>query len=479
MNVVVVGGGLAGVTAALRLADAGEQVTLVEATPRLGGAAFSFARGELTIDNGQHVFLRCCTAYRGFLDRIDATSSTTLQRRLDIPVIAGADQDVVAPGTEARLQRSALPVPAHLAAALLRYRVLSPLGRARAVRGALALQKLDPADPALDADTLGGYLRRHGQDDATLAALFDVVGTATLNLRADDASLALAATVFRTGLLDQADAADIGHAVVPLGELHDDLAAAALQAAGVEVRRATKVRTVAPDGTITLSARGRDEETLHPDTVVLAVPHDQALHLAPFLPASIARLGAAPIVNVHVVFDRVVTEHDFAAGVGSAVQWVFDRTASSGLAAITPSAQYLAVTVSAADVEIDEPVEALRPRFLDALAVLFPRSRPADVLDFFVTRERRATFRAVAGTAALRPGPRVEGAPGVVLAGAWTATGWPDTMESAVRSGHAAAADVLGADAGSRFAPRVTPGVSDPVGRLSVVRARNQEGLPA
>ena len=479
MNVVVVGGGLAGVTAALRLADAGERVTLLEAKPRLGGAAFSFTRGDLTIDNGQHVFLRCCTAYRGFLDRIDATSSTTLQRRLDIPVFAGADQDVVAPGTEARLTRSSLPVPAHLAKALLQYRVLTPLGRVKAVRGALALQKLDPADPELDHDTLGGYLRRHGQDDATLAALFDVVGTATLNLRADNASLALAATVFRTGLLDQADAADIGHAAVPLGHLHDDLAAAALAAAGVEVRRATKVKDVGPDGTITLGVRGGADETSHPDAVVLAVPHEQALHLAPFLSPGITGLGASPIVNVHVVFDRAVTDHDFAAGVGSAAQWVFDRTVSSGLAAITPGAQYLAVTVSAADVEIDEPVEALRPRFLDALAVLFPRSRHADVLDFFVTRERRATFRQAAGTAALRPGPRVEGAPGVVLAGAWTATGWPDTMESAVRSGHAAAAALLGAEPTSRFAARVTPEVSEQDGRLSVVIPRNREGTPA
>ena len=167
---------------------------------------------------------------------------------------------------------------------------------------------------------------------------------------------------------------------------------------------------------------------------------------------------------MHVVFDRPVTDHAFAAGVGSAVQWVFDRTESAGVAAVHPGAQYLAVTVSAADREIDEPVEVLRPRFLDALGVLFPRVRQAEVLDVFVTRERRATFRATAGTAALRPGPRVAGAPGVVLAGSWTATGWPDTMESAVRSGHAAAATLLGDDVGTRFAPR--PAAPDGVGRL-------------
>jgi squalene-associated FAD-dependent desaturase len=481
VNVVVVGGGLAGVTAALRLADEGASVTLHESTPRLGGAAFSFRRGELTVDNGQHVFLRCCTAYRGFLERVGGTASTTLQRRLDIPVIAGSDQSAVAPGTEARLRRSSLPVPAHLARSLLGYRVLPPLARLRAVRGALALQQLDPADPALDADTLGGYLRRHGQDDTTLEALFDVVGTATLNLRADAASLALAATVFRTGLLDQADAADIGHATAPLGHVHDDLAAAALAAAGVEVRRTSKVQAVGADGAVTSASRGGGAETVWPDAVVLAVPHDAAAQLAPFLPPGTAGLGASPIVNVHVVFDRPVTDHAFAAGVGSAAQWVFDRTESSGLAAQRPGVQYLAVTVSAADAEIDTPVEQLRPRFLDALRTLFPRAAGADVVDFFVTRERRATFRAVPGTAALRPGPVLAAAPKVALAGAWTATGWPDTMESAVRSGHAAAAALLGEAPGSRFRPGAGVGPHVPVraGRLSAPARPDQEEQPA
>lgn len=455
MRTVVVGGGLAGVTAALRLADAGVEVTLLEGRPRLGGEAFSFRRGELTVDNGQHVFLRCCTAYRGFLDRVDATAATTLQDRLDIPVLAGPGQHAAPVGTEARLRRSGLPAPAHLTGALARYAVLTPMQRLRAVRGALALRRLDPADPALDTQTLGGYLRRHGQDDATLAGLFDVVGTATLNLPADDASLALAATVFRTGLLDQPEAADVGYATAPLGHLHDDLAATALERAGVEVRRATKVDAVGADATVHL----RDGAVLHPDAVVLAVPPEAALGLSPFLPEGIGRLSAAPIVNVHVVYDRRVTDHEFAAAVGSPVQWVFDRTVSSGLAAGRGPAgsrdgQYLAVTVSAAFAEIDEPVDVLRPRFVAALAELFPRARDAAVLEVFVTRERRATFRQAPGTARLRPGPRVAGSDAVVVAGAWTATGWPDTMESAVRSGHAAAAALLGADPDSRFAHR-------------------------
>ena len=135
---VVVGGGLAGITAALRLADAGRPVVLLEGRPRLGGAAFSFRRGDLSIDNGQHVFLRCCDSYRWLIQRLGVEQSVILQRRLDIPVLR-------ADGTRARLSRTAgVPAPAHLTAALARYRLLSPADRLRAVRGALALRRLRP-----------------------------------------------------------------------------------------------------------------------------------------------------------------------------------------------------------------------------------------------------------------------------------------------------------------------------------------------
>jgi uncharacterized protein with NAD-binding domain and iron-sulfur cluster len=150
---------------------------------------------------------------------------------------------------------------------------------------------------------------------------------------------------------------------------------------------------------------------------------------------------------VHVVYDRKVTELAFAAAVDSPVQWLFDRTDTSGLHRTHPGGQYLAITVSAADAIIDEPAGALTERYATELARLLPGAARAHVLDSFVTRERRATFRQAVGTAALRP-PAESGIPGVWLAGAWTATGWPDTMESAARSGDAAAAAVSQALAG-------------------------------
>ncbi|WP_329310517.1 hydroxysqualene dehydroxylase HpnE [Streptomyces sp. NBC_01262] len=431
---VVVGGGLAGTTAALALADAGLRVTLLEGRPRLGGLAFSFKRGELTVDNGQHVFLRCCVAYLRFLDRIGAADLVTLQDRLDVPVL---DADGLRLG---RLRRTALPVPLHLAASLATYPHLSLKERASVGRAALALRGLDPRDPALDAVDFGSWLRERGQSARTVEALWDLVGIATLNASADEASLGLAAMVFKTGLLSDPGAADIGWAARPLGELHDERARTALDKAGVRTElRARVTRVAREDGGLweveAETGPGRGER-ITADAVVLAVPQRETYDLLPegalADPDALLGIGTAPILNVHVVYDRKVMRQPFFAAIGSPVQWVFDRTEHSGMAGA--DGQYIALSQSAAADEIDLPVSELRERYLPELERLLPAARGAAVKDFFVTRERTATFAPTPGVGALRPGPRTR-APGVYVAGAWTATGWPATMESAVRSG--------------------------------------------
>ncbi|CAL9595430.1 Hydroxysqualene dehydroxylase [Streptomyces sp. enrichment culture] len=440
-HAVVVGGGLAGVTAALRLADAGVRVTLLEGRPRLGGLAFSFRRGDLTVDNGQHVYMRCCTAYRWFLDRVGGTDLAPVQNRLDVPVL-----DAARPGGPrlGRLRRSALPVPLHLAASLAAYPHLSVAERLAVGRAALALKGLDPADPALDATDFAGWLARRGQSRRAVEALWDLVGVATLNATAAHSSLALAAMVFKTGLLSEPGAADIGWARVPLGHLHDTLARKALEARGVRIAVRTKATAVTPSdgGRWVVDVPG---DCLDADTVVLAVPQREAHDLLPpgalDTPGDLLRIGTAPILNVHVLYDRPVLRRPFFAALGSPVQWVFDRTEPAGL---TGGGQYLAVSQSAAQAEIDAPVAELRARYVPELRRLLPPARHARVTDFFVTRERTATFAPAPGVAQLRPGARTR-VPGLYLAGAWTATGWPATMEGAVRSGFTAAAAALSA----------------------------------
>jgi squalene-associated FAD-dependent desaturase len=445
-KVAVIGGGLAGITAAIALAESGADVTLLEARPRLGGATCSFSRDGLTVDTGQHVFLGCCSAYRGLLARLGMTEHTTLQDRFDVTVLApGANGQP----RKARLRRTALPGPLHMLPALGRYPFLSVTERASVARPALAMRFVDPADPAADTQRFGDWLARRGQDERTRRALWDLFSVSALNIAGDDASLALAAVVVKTGLLGKNNAADIGVAALPLGELHGDAGATLLAKLGAQVTLNAKVTAIEPADGGGYRVRLADDE-LTADAVVLAVPHEKAAPLMPpgALPdetvAGWAGLGASPIVNVHVIYDRPVMDLPFVAAIDSPVQWVFDRTKISGISASKhgrPGQQYLAISLSAADQYADTPVAQLREQFVPALAELFPAARDATVTEFFVTRERRATFRQAPGSGALRP-KAATAQPGLVLAGAWTNTGWPDTMEGAVRSGLAAAAQL-------------------------------------
>ena len=426
----MVGGGLAGLAAALECADGGAAVTLYEARSRLGGATFSFERNGLELDNGQHVALRCCTGYLGFLRRLGVEQLLPLQRRLHVPVL----REGLGP---ALIARNALPTPLHLARTLVLY---SPLGlreRFAAARAAVALGRLDPDDAALDDLTFADWLRAHGQSENAIASLWNVIALPTLNLPAEQASLSAAAKVFRTGLLDSAAACDIGVPAVPFRRLHAEPAATALVQAGGQIRLGTPVRAVTGDRRLLLDGDGDDDA----DAVILAVPHESAPELAP--PGALdgdalAGLGTSPIVNLHVHYDRPVLDQPLAAAIGSPVQWLFDRTAAAGAS----EGQLIAVSLSHAVGEIGASVEELRGRYVPALERLLPAARGAQVLDFAVTHEPRATFRAAPGARRLRPGTRTP-VPGVYLAGAWTDTGWPATMEGAVRSGLTAAQAAL------------------------------------
>ncbi len=438
-KIAVVGGGLAGLAAAIAAADGGAQVTLYERAPRLGGATWSFQRNGRWFDNGQHVFMRCCTEYRAFLDRLGATDQVIEQSRLSVPVSR--------PGRRrARISRTGAPAPLHLARSLMRYSPLSVTDRLRAVRTALALRRLDPDDPDTDEMSFGGWLRFRGESDRAIASLWDLICLPTVNLRADDASLSLAVRVFRTGLLDDTDSADLGWTRVPLSALHGDAAARVITDQGGSIQLLAQVEAVDHGPSLTA-----DGERVDADAVILAVPHDAVDELLP--PDTVARqaeladLGISPIVNVHFVFDRQIMDVPFTAALDSPVQFVFDRTEAahwagdeSGETTDAPRGeeQVVAVSQSAAFDEIgDRPAEMIE-RYQSALADLFPLSAEAEVLDAVVTREHRATFAGRPGTRRLRSGPNAAVA-GLFLAGAWTDTGWPATMEGAVRSGNQAA----------------------------------------
>ena len=436
-HVAVVGGGLAGLAAALEAADLGARVTLVERQRRLGGLTWSFERDGVWMDNGQHVYLSCCADYLRFIDRIGATGDLEPARPLDVPVVAPASGGPVV----GRLRRRDLPVPLHLAGSLLRFPHLDLAGRLALGRALAGLARLELDDPALDRVTFGEWLRARGQSPRAIAAVWDLITVPTVNLPAEQASLAAAAVVFKTGVLGGRAAVDMGWSRVPLGRLHGERAAAALAGAGAEVLTGTRVEqvTTAADGGWRVDTPAGP---IWSDAVVVALPHEEAAGVVPPGlgpdPSAWSQLGSSAVVDVHLVFDRPVTDWAVMAGHASDVQWVFDRTRASGLDRLRPGHQYLAVSLSAADHLLGARPDALAASTAAALGRLLPRVAGARLVDSVVTKERRATFRAQPGAEALRPAPTTR-FPGLALAGAWTATGWPATMEGAVRSGVAAA----------------------------------------
>jgi squalene-associated FAD-dependent desaturase len=414
---VVVGGGLAGLAAALDLVEAGLAVTLVEARPTLGGAVQTLpARDgdpEPSPDNGQHVALGCCTEYLRFLDRI-GQSAGIRRTSLSLPVI---DER----GRVATLGAGPL--------GLLRYRHLTVRERVGVARVSLRLGRLDAS--AHDGETFADVLRRLGTPERVIERFWDVFVRPALNLPAAEASAALGIFTVQTALLGPRSGSDLLLPVAPLGAMHGDAAGRALEARGATVLLRERAVSLEPDG---VGLAGG--ERLPADVVVLATRPDEAAELLGETPPA---LGDSPIVSVHLWFDRQLLGPPLAALLASDAHWVFDRGRITGH--VPGQGQYLTVVSSG----VPELMEERGRGVVDLVAgQLAERLGPAELLWSRVSREPRATFAGRPGQALLRP-PAETGRPGVVRAGAWTQTGWPATMEGAVRSGRTAARLALGA----------------------------------
>jgi squalene-associated FAD-dependent desaturase len=396
MRVGVVGGGLAGLSAALELVDAGHEVVLYEARPTLGGAVQTLPRREgdpePPPDNGQHIALGCFTEYQRFLERIGEAGSLR-RARLELPVIDERGRcAVITPSPVALLRYSHVPLSDRL-------RILRALARWGEAPGV----------------TFADALRARGQSQRAVDRFWDVFIRPALNLRSEDASADAGDFTVRTALLGERSASDLLLPARPLGEMHGEAAARALEAAGAMVQTGTRVESL---------------DDLDADSVVVAVPPGESARL---LGEPEPELEDSPIVSVHLWFDRMLLHHPLAALLGSHAHWVFDRGALTGH--VPERGQYLTVVSSGAP-----ELMALRGRELvDRIAgEVTDRLGPAELLWSRVSREPAATIAVRPGSERHRPGPETA-RPNVALAGAWTGTGWPATMEGAVRSGLAAA----------------------------------------
>jgi len=431
-DVIIIGGGFAGVAAACRLAGDGLRPLLLERAPCLGGRAASVVPKEPSevIDIGQHVLMRCCSASTGFLARIGASDAIRFQPSLSIPIVSRTER--------AALRSAPLPGPLHLAPTLLRYRFLPLRDRIRAMQAGVAIA----LGGARSDVPFARWLEGRGQSDRAIAALWDPICVAALNAHATDVGARAAHQLVRDAFL-RPGGADIGLFTAPLCEV---FAAARryLETRGGSVRvRAGATRLLVEDRGVS-GVQLQTGELLRADSIVCAVPPWELARLAEDTPAlrplidAASRLHWAPIVNLHAWFDRPVLDGEFAVAVDSPVQAAFDITQSHG-GASGRGVTHIVVSQSAADDWIDRPFDEVSRSLVDALADLFPRVRQAACLRTLVVRHRRATFVPKAGTDRLRPSA-VTPIDGLFLAGDWTLTGWPSTIEGAIRSGIAAAA---------------------------------------
>jgi squalene-associated FAD-dependent desaturase len=432
-RVAVVGGGLAGLAAAQALAEAGVPVELHEARRRLGGRASSWrdpAGGEL-VDFCQHVGMACCTNWLEFCRR---AGLDRMLRRDRVITFFGPD------GRRSELCGSRwLPAPLHLANSMLGMTILSLGDRFRIVQALIRLAAR-PADED-DSQTIGRWLLDHRQSPAAIERFWGPVLVSALGESLDRASLRYARKVFVDGFFANRTAYEIIVPTVALGDLYGRQLIESLRTAGVDVRLESAVERITQDEQ-GVALRTADGPPRSFDAVVAAVTWRRAADLLEdFRPAWPAidtwrRFGAAPISGVHLWFDRELTNLPHAVLVGTLAQWLFVRGAAGD------ETFYHQVVISAShDLATMDPM-AVVSRVFDELKQVFPAAREARLVRSKIVTEREAVFSVRPGFDRVRPAQTTP-IPGLFLAGDWTATGWPATMESAVRSGYLAAERVL------------------------------------
>ena len=444
-DVVILGGGIAGIAAALELLDAGRSVTLVEARNFLGGRAFSFTDSNTgaALDNGQHVIVGCCAEFVSFLDRLGIRNRWFLQDRLRIPVFSRN-------GKRGELAASRLPSPLHLLPAFLAYPHLSLSDKLRVLWGMARARFTNRDDPKLEDITFYQWLRNNGQPERAINNLWNLVVEPTLNDNVREVSAAMGLMIVQEGMLSGVNSGNLGYARDGLLAGIGEPARRLLEERGATLLLGDAIRRLAvspepgrdgPWGSVAAVelASGR---RIAGREFVSALPFSALLRLLPPEVAGLeffSRIGGlewSPILNLHVYYDRPVMDLPFCVFVDRPLQWVFNRNAIAGDP--TGGGQLITISVSAAWDFIELQREELAPMFLAEMAEAFPPAEEASVLNVTVVKQREATFRCLPGAGRLRPGP-VTPLTNLFLAGEWTNTGWPSTMEGAVRSGQQAA----------------------------------------
>ena len=424
-EVVVIGGGLAGLAAAAALGSAGHAVQLLESRPFLGGRATSYEVGNEEeaefIDNCQHILLRCCVNLLDFYRRLGVERHIAFSR----------DITFIEPGGRRSVLRSGIfPPPAQFAGSFLGLRFLS-VGEKVAVGRAIRAIERERGRGDLDRITMQQWLEEQRQPRRAIERFWRQVLVSAINEDLDRMAAAHGFQVFLLGFLARKDSYEMGVPSVPLGRLYSGEAWKGIGNVSIRLRAAVS-RMVVTDGAVTGVNVGGEQ--IRADYYVSALPFERIGAVAPELAIDTGAFEHSPITGIHLWFDRAVTDLPHATLLDRTIQWMFNKR----------DGRYVQLVVSASRSLTEMPRADVIALALKELAEFFPVAREAQLEKAHVVKEMRATFSAKPGLEAHRPENRTS-IPNLFLAGDWTKSGWPATMEGAVRSGYLAAEAVCAA----------------------------------
>ena len=425
-NVAVIGGGLAGLAAALAVGSAGHSVTVFEARPFLGGRATSYPvnaadEDSPTIDNCQHVLLRCCTNLIDFYKRLGVEDRIHFHREV---------YWIEPGGRVSTMRRGLLPAPLHFTESFARLHFLSPADKFSIGQGLLAVQREFRRRTDLEHMTMLEWLREKNQTQGAIERFWRQVLVSAVNEELDCMAAVHGLQVFSLGFLSRADSYEVGIPNVPLAELYSGDAWAKYPQIKI-VHRATVQQLRIANNTVShLIVNG---ERITTEGYVLALPFERVAALVPDLPIDFSRFTHSPITGVHLWLDRAITELPHATLLDRTMQWMFNKQ----------DGRHIQLVVSASRSLVEMKREDVIELALRELREFFPRAGEAQLERAHVVKEVRATFSAAPNLEERRPFSATS-IPNLFLAGDWTRSGWPATMEGAVRSGYLAAEAVLG-----------------------------------
>ncbi len=446
---IVIGGGLAGLSAAVALAEAGYRISLLEKRPFLGGRATSYVLpGGEHVDNCQHITLGCCTNLDDFYRRAGAAGKI---RFFDRFLFCFPD------GRRGVLKSSPLPAPLHLALSFLTFPLLTWADKVAIGRALLFIARDAGQPPDLISAgkslTMLEWLNLHKQTEGALSHFWGPVLVSALNEELDRTDARYGVDVFWKAFIANRAGYKFGVPAVALADLYEGCRAALITSGGV-VRLRAPVRRIEIENHRASGVSFESGETLQADYYIAAVPHGAMPGLLPAEIASrepafanLSKLRATPITGVHFWFDRTVMNEPFITLLDSTTQWIFNKTFlyGGGNSAEAGAGQYLQLVISASYGLVQRPRQEIVDECLAEVRRVLPAAREAQLVKSTVIKETAATFSPEPGCDLWRP-PSVSPINGLFLAGDWTATGWPATMEGAVRSGYLAAEAITAAD---------------------------------